>query len=156
MCKAGEMLGIFRKTALERILDRLVGVTARGCWLWQGQVSKDGYGFIEVRLGLTKRRYKVYRLLYEYYRGKPPFGQVLRHTCDVRRCINPDHLVPGSKKQNTADMVRAGRAAWQQPKGTIHLRAIEDNSDPVIEHMELPPPPIRSRRNPSSWWKTPK
>lgn len=36
-------------------------------------------------------------------------GQVVRHTCDNRRCINPEHLILGSYKDNTADMWTRGR-----------------------------------------------
>ena len=32
------------------------------------------------------------------------------HTCNNRRCVNPGHVYEGTHKQNTADMIRAGRA----------------------------------------------
>lgn len=32
-----------------------------------------------------------------------------RHTCDNRRCINPDHLIPGTAKDNTQDMMTRDR-----------------------------------------------
>lgn len=38
-------------------------------------------------------------------------GKVVRHTCDNPRCINPAHLIIGSYKDNSQDMVRRGRSA---------------------------------------------
>lgn len=39
-------------------------------------------------------------------------GLVVRHTCDNRRCINPEHLLIGTYKQNTADM-------WERNRNVI-------------------------------------
>lgn len=36
---------------------------------------------------------------------------VVRHRCDNRGCINPEHLETGSKADNSADMVERGRSA---------------------------------------------
>lgn len=38
-------------------------------------------------------------------------GIVIRHTCDNPRCINPDHLIPGTQIDNIADRVLRGRSA---------------------------------------------
>ena len=33
----------------------------------------------------------------------------MRHRCDVRCCVRPDHLLAGTQAQNVADTVRRGR-----------------------------------------------
>lgn len=41
--------------------------------------------------------------------GPIPVGLLVLHECDVRNCINPDHLRVGTHEDNAADMVKRGR-----------------------------------------------
>jgi hypothetical protein len=50
-----------------------------------------------------------YRDFYERIRGPVPKGVVLRHKCDSRLCMNPNHLEPGTPKDNVDDMMARGR-----------------------------------------------
>lgn len=59
-----------------------------GCWLWQGHVGVNGYG----ERGSGGRRFYVHRLSYELFKGEIPAGMLVHHLCEVRRCVNPDHL----------------------------------------------------------------
>lgn len=34
---------------------------------------------------------------------------IIRHTCDNRLCVNPDHLITGTFKDNAMDAVERGR-----------------------------------------------
>lgn len=40
------------------------------------------------------------------------------HKCDIRNCVNPDHLFLGTNKDNMADMMRKGRKNAR--KGSAH------------------------------------
>lgn len=75
------------------------------CWLWTGAV-RNGYGIIN-----DGKKIPVYahRLSYRIANGEIPSGMVVRHRCDNPKCVNPDHLQTGTKKQNTKDMVERGR-----------------------------------------------
>lgn len=48
--------------------------------------------------------------------GPIPKGLVVRHTCDVRECVNPDHLILGTQKDNIRDMHDRGRYAGGRRK----------------------------------------
>lgn len=52
----------------------------------------------------TKR---LHRLVFERTYGYLP--EVVMHTCDNPRCINPDHLVAGTIKLNNQDCSKKGR-----------------------------------------------
>lgn len=54
------------------------------------------------------------------------------HTCDVRSCINPDHLWEGSVAENQADMVQKNRSL----RGERHNMAKLTASD-VVEIRKL-------------------
>lgn len=76
------------------------------CWLWTGMVTTGGYGAIESE-GQPRRAHIV---SWRLHKGDVPDGMCVLHRCDVRRCVNPDHLWLGTKKQNSVDMVQKGRS----------------------------------------------
>jgi HNH endonuclease len=80
-----------------------------GCWLWRGYVSKStGYG------GLGIRGLLAHRLIYEELIGPIPKGLQIDHLCRVRRCVNPWHLEPVTRKVNI--LRGEGRAALNARK----------------------------------------
>lgn len=55
-----------------------------------------------------KRDSKCYDLhvwIYERYHGSRKEGMVVRHTCNNKECINPDHLTLGTYRENYFDSV---------------------------------------------------
>lgn len=84
--------------------DQVV-VDANGCWIWQGAIKSNGYGnvIVEGRTVLAHRR------AWEQRHGPVPAGLCVLHHCDVRACVNPEHLFLGTKRDNTHDMMRKGR-----------------------------------------------
>lgn len=78
------------------------------CWTWLGAVARFGHGSFRYD-GRTR---VLHRLVYEWTFGEIPAGQVVRHTCDNPRCINPAHLVAGTQLDNVRDMVSRGRAQF--------------------------------------------
>lgn len=55
---------------------------------------------------------------------RKPF--VACHTCDNRRCCNPDHLVAATQRFNVHDMIRKRRAGWQRrPRGEPYTGAVD-------------------------------
>lgn len=86
---------------------------AQSCILWQGTVDKrTGYG--QVRAGADRGKL-AHRAALEKKLGRPirP-GYQANHTCDVKLCINPEHLYEGTQLQNVADMIARGRGAGQK------------------------------------------
>src|SRR5437016_5817926 len=66
------------------------------CWLWTWRLNHDGYG-------LTYRgsdTVGAHRLSWEIHRVEIPKGMSVLHRCDVRNCVNPEHLRLGMQREN--------------------------------------------------------
>jgi HNH endonuclease len=80
------------------------------CWLWKGPVTKTGYGVFRLEGG----RGKVTRIVASRFAlllqvGQLPKHMFACHTCDNPQCVRPDHLFPGTAKDNTKDSMKKGR-----------------------------------------------
>lgn len=98
-----------RKIRDERLRERFDAKVVRqddGCWIWVGSIGEDGYGRLYV--GGTRHMDKAHRVALFFKTGRFPTG-VVRHTCDVRACCNPDHVVEGTQLENVRDMIQKGR-----------------------------------------------
>jgi hypothetical protein len=89
------------------------------CWIWLGGLTRSGYGQAKWAINGVRRPFKAHQIAFAVTAGCLPRGQVIRHSCDNPRCVNPVHLVLGSQAENMADMVRRGRSA----KGEGHSQA---------------------------------
>lgn len=90
------------------LLDRIFAKVRQdpsGCWFWTGWRNHDGYG----RIRLDGRMVFVHRLVYELSTGPVPEGKEVCHTCDVRHCIRPLHLVAATHEENIRDAKLKGR-----------------------------------------------
>jgi HNH endonuclease len=92
-----------------------------GCHIWHGPL-KQGYGWLQYQ----GRMWRAHRLAWTVKHGSIPKGMILCHRCNVRRCVNPDHLALGTRADNNAD-IKAGRirladarAATAQPQPALH------------------------------------
>jgi hypothetical protein len=99
--------------SLKDRLLRLVNKGSDGCWMWQGNVGPShGYGTIK----FENKMYMAHRASYEQHCGDIPEGLLVCHKCDVRTCINPDHLFLGTHSDNNWDCADKGR----KPRGESH------------------------------------
>lgn len=101
----------------KRFEEKFVPEPNTGCWLWIGSIAGKGYG----AFWNGKYEVKAHRFSYELYVGPIPkgsghHGTCVLHRCDVRCCVNPDHLFLGSNQDNAEDRDKKGR----NTKGETH------------------------------------
>ena len=98
------------KTMIE---ERSIPEPTTGCWLWEGAISKNGYG--SLRHPTKGKTTYAHRFSFFVHNGYLPV--VVRHRCDQRACVNPDHLVGGTQAENLNDMMTRGRRVYVGRKG---------------------------------------
>ena len=101
----------------ERFFKQTYKDPISGCWLWIGAICGTGYGGIKVNGRLTR----AHRFSYELHYGSIPDGLCVLHKCDVRHCVNPDHLFTGTITDNNRDCTNKKRR--NDHKGEDHYRA---------------------------------
>lgn len=111
-----------RKTEYERFLKlvKVEEIATRPelgpCHLWQGAITSSGHGCFKV-WDSHKSKWRVrsaHKYSYLHHNGgmKQPWLHIC-HKCDVRACVNPEHLYEGTRERNMQDMMERGRGKGQ-------------------------------------------
>jgi len=100
----------------QKISEKVVKIPESGCWLWIGSITNHGYG--TMTLGRNKN-ISAHRASYELRHGPIPDGMLALHHCDIKCCVNPDHIFLGNQQDNMTDKVCKNR----QAKGSKHGQA---------------------------------
>ena len=97
----------------DRVMRYVGPADENGCRNWTGSKAR-GYGKTNARLapGGAYRTVRVARLIAHWVYGLDIDDRswVARHICDNRACCEPSHLLFGTVKDNSQDMVRRGRS----------------------------------------------
>jgi hypothetical protein len=108
------------RTKIAVALDRRVDVRGENdCWEWTGSRLPRGYG--SLKFNVDGKAFTVYAHRGAFDRANGYLPRVVRHTCDNPPCCNPNHLLGGSHKDNTRDMIERGRA--RHAHGSAHSGA---------------------------------
>ncbi len=94
------------KDFFERYDHLIIPEPNTGCWLWTAGAATFGYGVLSV----NGKTVNTHRLAYEAIHGEGSAkGWEIRHRCDNPPCVNPDHLLRGTHKDNMDDIMRRKR-----------------------------------------------
>lgn len=75
------------------------------CWEWNGSISEKGYG----HFWYHRKRAYAHRVSYLLFKGEIPDNLFVLHDCDNPKCVNPDHLHLGTKKDNLREAIERNR-----------------------------------------------
>lgn len=91
--------------ALREKIKANTEITPEGCWRWMKSLGSHGYGNIGTG---GSRNETAHRVSLEVFKGPIPEGMMALHSCGNRWCCNPDHLRPGTTKENIEDAKKDG------------------------------------------------
>lgn len=89
--------------------------------------GRKGFGLGYATAWLHGRTTTLHRKVFYETTGELP--DVVRHTCDNARCINPAHLLAGTQVDNMRDMVVRGRRGDSRNFGEANGRTILTAAD---------------------------
>jgi len=94
-----------RKDFLSRYLEN-----EAGCWVYQGPLDPKGYGVA----GMFGR---AHRYFYKHLVGPIPGDLTIDHLCKNTSCVNPSHMEPVTRAENTRRAREAASARTHCPHG---------------------------------------
>lgn len=101
------------------------------CWPWLAGRSGAGYG----KFRLNGRTVSAHRASYVLNKGTIPDGLLVRHTCDNKPCVNPNHLITGTPKDNARDAVERGLYPRGESQGRAKLTLQEVDEIRALLHI---------------------
>lgn len=107
------------KNPRKRFMKKIMPVPESGCWIWMQSVATTGYG----KAHHMGKHISAHRLSHVLFIGPIPDGAHVLHSCDVRCCVNPDHLRAGTHQENVNDAVERHRIGKLSRDDVLNIRA---------------------------------
>jgi hypothetical protein len=107
------------KSPYDRLMKRVDKLSSpTGCWLWTGSKNLGGYG--QFKWNSTESE-STHRASWRIFMGKIPENIQVLHRCDVRHCVNPNHLFLGTNDDNHLDKAIKKRAKNQHSRSNMEV-----------------------------------
>lgn len=89
----------------ERFWKKVDKKSPSECWFWLGGFFPTGYGVF----ALNHKACRAHRVAWRIAYGPIPKGAMIRHSCDIKACVNPEHLLAGFHADNITDAIQRDR-----------------------------------------------
>jgi hypothetical protein len=95
---------------MERFWSKVAIGPSNTCWPWIAKAqTPNGYGVFWFDMGDGARLHTAHRVALFLSGVKLTPGMDVMHSCDNRKCCNPDHLSEGTRTENMRDCAAKGR-----------------------------------------------
>jgi len=119
---------------VERRFWKFVNKTSKeDCWKWLGSKGRRGYG----KLNIDYKQILAHRISYKLHFGDIPKNMLVLHKCDVKVCINPNHLFLGTPLDNMRDKIQKGRARYVTDRDGFVTVYGEKNSNAKLTNEQI-------------------
>lgn len=85
--------------------NKKITINKNGCYEWTGATQSNGYG----RFNLFGKSFYAHRFSALIKYGHIPANADVCHACDIRNCVNPEHLFIGTRRDNVMDCINKNR-----------------------------------------------
>lgn len=103
------------------------------CWEWMGGLNGSGYGKFSKKINGKDTRFPAHRVSYFLSNPGSNYKIVVRHKCHNKKCVNPNHLISGSFRDNSKDMVNAGR----HPSQKLNWEIVKKLRDKYLQNIYI-------------------
>lgn len=93
------------RISAQEFWSNVTTIPESGCWIHLSSLGGYLYGHAMV-MGVDQ--YAAHRIAFVLAHGPIPAGLCVLHRCDVKGCINPDHLEAGTHQKNIRDFFARG------------------------------------------------
>ncbi len=120
-------------TLEERFHQKYTVDETTGCWLWNAGKQSDSYGTIQN----GRQNLLAHRVSYQIHYGDIPDGLCVCHVCDIRNCVNPEHLFLGTDQDNADDKMEKGRHRLCSIQDLTPMAIADIRINKELKKMEL-------------------
>lgn len=141
-------------TLHERVARRLPdGFHPADCWEWPGGRDEHGYGITTDVVEGKHRQTRATHVVYEMFNGPIPDGaEIIMHRCDNPPCVNPHHLVAGTRTLNMVDKITKGRQPSKLTVAQVRDLRVDTRPDKVVAaELGVSPATVFCARTRRTW-----